>query len=393
METRWLRAEDYDQLLEMLNFTFGTEYKKEIDFLSEQPKMWVRDDERMGKHLGIFDGEKLAAVIGIYLLPCRIGDVRLDFYTTGNVATLPEYEGRGYFTELFGKIMDELEKRGADGARLGGSRVRYGRYGFEAIRAPYTHTFTEHNRIKGLKNIGEDIEFCEISRSDVEALRYCDELSRKADIYVERSDEDNYRDVYLALTTKHATPYLAKRCGKPIGYLAAHDKTAKTGKAEFGPNVAEWRVEQNEDAIPMMSAWQRVVGATISFSVPLTENPLQKEFLKCTENCRREAYHRFKILSYDKFSDAMIKLMARKESLPEIDYVIGIEDWGNLLIHCSPDEAYCKKTDRCANVKLSRVEATRLLFGESDPLAVADVPPLLRSVLPFPFCWCTLDYT
>ena len=55
MELKRLKAENYDELLNLLNKTFSNKYGREMDFLSEQPKMWVRDDEHMEKHFGIFE--------------------------------------------------------------------------------------------------------------------------------------------------------------------------------------------------------------------------------------------------------------------------------------------------------------------------------------------------
>ena len=393
MEIRRLNAKDYDELLEMLNSTFGKHRGREIDFLTEQPKMWLRNDEVMGKHLGIFDGDKLAAVVGIYHLPTVIGGKRLDFYTTGNVATRPEYEGKGYFTKLFGMIMDELYKRGADGARLGGARDRYGRYGFEPIRAPYTHTLNENNRTRGFANAGDDVEFKEIELGDAAALAYCDKLSRCADIYVERSADEGYRDVFLALTTKHATPYLALRGGKPIGYLSAFAKGISIGAARFGETVAEWRVEQIEDCAPMLCAWQRTVGKPITFEVGVFEKDIQRIFSRKTETCALDSSHRFKIINFDRVCDALIKLRAKTERLSLIHYVLDIEGFGKLLIHTDDKNAYCQRTDESADITLSHGDASRLLFGESDALATADVPTILRTILPLPFNWCTQDYT
>ena len=50
---RRLNANDYDELLFVLNRAFGNIYKREMDFISELPRMWVRDDEYMGKHIGM----------------------------------------------------------------------------------------------------------------------------------------------------------------------------------------------------------------------------------------------------------------------------------------------------------------------------------------------------
>ena len=119
MEIRTLCVHDYDALLSLLNQSFATVRNRPVDFLRGQPKMWVRDDAHMEKHLGLFEDGRLVAVVGIYPLDLRVGDTVLRFATTGNVATLPEYAGRGYFSKLFSLAMEQAEKDGSDALRLG----------------------------------------------------------------------------------------------------------------------------------------------------------------------------------------------------------------------------------------------------------------------------------
>ena len=152
MELRKLTADDYDELLEMLNTVFAKHHGHDMDFYNELPKMWIRDDKHMGYHTGVFEDGKLVSVAGCYPLPLRIGDTSLLFATTGNEATLPEYEGRGYFTAIFTEIMKELELMGADGARLGGARQRYARFGYEPAGSSYQVIFNQNNRIKYFPN-------------------------------------------------------------------------------------------------------------------------------------------------------------------------------------------------------------------------------------------------
>ena len=64
MVIRRLKAEDYDDLLTVLNRAFNNP-----DFTKVLPRMWVRSDEYMGKHIGAFEDGKLCAVVGIYPLP------------------------------------------------------------------------------------------------------------------------------------------------------------------------------------------------------------------------------------------------------------------------------------------------------------------------------------
>ena len=108
MKIERLRAEHYDELLEMLNSTFAHKYGHPVDFESMWPKMWVRDDEHMSRHIAVIEDGRIAAVTGVYPFETYIGDRIFTFATTGNVATLPEYEGRGYFKATFGEAVRSL---------------------------------------------------------------------------------------------------------------------------------------------------------------------------------------------------------------------------------------------------------------------------------------------
>ena len=391
MEIRKLVANDYDALLKLLNFTFANKYDHPMDFLTEQPKMWVRDDKHMSYHIGVFDEDVLCAVVGIYPLPVVIGGEKITLYTTGNVATHPDYEGRGYFTMLFNEVMKELDRLGADGARLGGARQRYGRYGFEPSGSLIQFSMTEKNRIQGFKNPGEDIVFNEISLNDLKWLQYCNRLTKESEFYVDRSEEDGCLDVYLALGSKHSTPYIALRGGKPIGYLSAMNKENYIGKSDHGNQVLEWRVENPDDAVALICAWQREVGRTVDFAVAPYDLANIRLFGKECESSLLKTPSSFKILSYDKLANALLKLKASTVNLPEIEYVMGIEGWGNLLISTGK-EPYCARTDRRADITVTKSEATRILFGHLHSSTVKELPWEIGALLPLPLTWNTLDY-
>lgn len=94
MEIVRLTAKDYDEWLEVLNIVFTGQNKRSVDFEQSLPKMCVRDDEHMGRHLAVKEGGKICALLGIYPLRTRIGKEEVLFSTVGNVATLPKYEGK-----------------------------------------------------------------------------------------------------------------------------------------------------------------------------------------------------------------------------------------------------------------------------------------------------------
>lgn len=83
MEIRKLNADDYDALLDLLNYAFGNKYGRNMDFVAEQPKMWVRSDEYMNKHIGVLEDSKLVSVLGVYSLPVKILSKKFLFITNG----------------------------------------------------------------------------------------------------------------------------------------------------------------------------------------------------------------------------------------------------------------------------------------------------------------------
>lgn len=111
MEIVRLKKEHYTQLVSLLNLVFTKQNGREMDFEREPPKAFVKDDDTMGKHLGIFDGEKLVAALGEYPLKARLLDEELLFYTVGNIATHPAYEGRGYMNALVQQAMRDITEK------------------------------------------------------------------------------------------------------------------------------------------------------------------------------------------------------------------------------------------------------------------------------------------
>ncbi|MBQ8685052.1 MAG: GNAT family N-acetyltransferase, partial [Clostridia bacterium] len=157
MEIVRLKKENYDELIGLLNLVFTAKNKKEMDFEKDLPKMCVRDDEHMGRHFGVFEDGRLVAALGVYLLPVTVAGEKLLFSTVGNIATHPDYQGKGYMNALIERAMQELADIGADASRLGGLRHRYNRFGYENCGRMYQASFNEHNRKCKFNGVGEDV--------------------------------------------------------------------------------------------------------------------------------------------------------------------------------------------------------------------------------------------
>ena len=383
-EIKKLTAEHYDELLALLNYTFGNKNGKEVDFLTEQPKMWVRDDTHMGCHLGTFEDGKLCAVVGVYPLQTVIDGEKFLFATTGNVATLPEYEGRGYFTALFTEAMKELEKMGADAARLGGARQRYGRFGYEGCGTSYLFTFDAKNRTRGFsETAGKEIVFSPIAHEDTEALAFCRSLRVRLPIYVERPMDGGGIEVYRSMCSKNKKPYLATRDGAPVGYICC---------GADGKDIGEFDALDTATKGEMICAWQaKVPERIISFSVPVFDREALRMFCATAESYRLTYPSRFKMLCWDRVAGAMMRYHARENRLLDGEWVFEIRGYGKLCLFVREGVGGCEKTKKDASLSFDCLTAARLLFGPTRPEDIADLPPIPRSWLPLPFSWGLLD--
>ena len=388
VEIRKLKKEDMDELFALLNHTFGHKYGRPMHFDREQPKMWIRDDLHMERHIAAFEDGKMVSACGIYPLPAVIGGEEFLFCTTGNVATHPEYEGKGYFSRLFPMAMEEAARIGAVAARLGGARQRYGRYGFEPCGPAYEFRITEHNA-KYAGDALKEISLSEIAREDAETLAYCHALMQKKTFFVQRGKEEGYRDTYLALCSKEARPYLIKRNETPIGYLAA--------KGNF-EQILEFSLENEADiflaaATAAKMSPSNMTSLCVPQTMPIAISVLQAQAQEIS------VVHpsRFNILQFSRLANRLLKLKESLSPLPACDLVLQIEGGERLHLHTGADGAFCRETEEKADLSLSHIEGERFLFGiyREDLLSELEVEKqwALRNILPLPLTWCTNDFT
>lgn len=381
MEIVKLCASDYDEWLRVLNVTFTKQNKKTMDFEKELPKMCFRDDFHMGKHVAVKEDGKICAVVGIYPIKTIIGGKEFTFSTVGNVATLPECEGRGYMRYLMDEAMKELENINADASRLGGYRKRYNRFGYELSATVYNLTISDYTT----KSFASDKEviFKEIKADSIKELEFVNKIRKSRSFYVERSVDDTFSGDYLSMRAWQSTPYIAlDKDGNMIGYLCAGgDKTS----------LSEVIAKDFESLKDVIYGWQKLQKKDVKFTLMPFETEALRYFAKVAEIITVTSPSHFKIISFDKIADALIKLKASYAQLLNGKKVIGIEDWGNLEICVENGNAYCQKTCEKADFVLDKLAATRLLFGPLAPDTVVEADNFLSSVLPLPLTWNTLD--
>ena len=383
MEIRRLRASDYDALLYVLNTSFAAVRSRPVDFLRGQPKMWVRDDLYMGRHLGLFEDGMLVSVVGIYPLDLRVGDVTLRFATTGNVATLPEYAGRGYFTRLFSLAMEEAEKEGYDALRLGGQKQRYERFGFEDLGVIYSAQISGKNRAAVAEGRYAGITFLPLREDDLLSLRYIRALTAKAPCFVERYESEGERDMYRVLHSKYSEAYTVMRDGAPIGYLSASDG---------GACVTELRTEREEDFLSAILAWQKNTGVTVTLTLAPWMKAELRDVSSVAEIVTANTPSKFKFLHIERVADAFLKLKHALSPLPHGVFRPEIKDYGVLKLAVDGEGARCERVENeAADVSLDIKTAAKVLFGALPASAFACIPGVAQAFLPLPLSWNFLD--
>ena len=372
MKVERLRAEHYDEMIGLLNSVFSRKNKREMDFEKEIPKMCARDDENMGKHIGIFDDGRLIACMGIYPFDTQVLDEELKFATTGNIAVHWDYEGRGYMGEMLDFAMQELDRLKIDVARLGGLRSRYNRYGFESCGQAYCFTFTAKNRLNKLSHLNSDVCFKQITPEDKEWIAFSSELYNKNAIRVPRTPEN----AYLSLTMWQNTPYIALIGSTPIGYLSTKDA-----------EVAEIFGVDTDALANIVCSWQKQCDTNVTFSLQAHQIDAVRFFTTVCEYSAVRSPSHFFIRNFEKTVDAFLKLKASYQQLPAGELRIGISDYGTIRLVVDGAEAYCERTDLPADITLDRLSVHRYIFGPFPPVYTAEASALAQAWFPLPLGW------
>ncbi len=384
MEIRHLTPADHTDLIHLLNRSFGITYGRIMDFNKEQPKIEYNDEENMHKHIGAYIDGRLACVVGIYPMRGHVGGEEITFATTGNVATLPEFEGQGAFSKTFERAMEIGEETGIDVARLGGKRQRYNRYGFDKGGFSYECTFTKKNRQRVFPEFDpKEITFTRIEKDDTAALKFAHDLNEQRDFYLERGIENGYDGTYRTLTAKVCLPFLAKNsAGENIGYISASTN---------GERIWEIRATSTENYINMIPAWNYFASCDVRFNITPLLTEEARFFTRVCEDVKVSSTTFFKIINWEKVTRAYLNLKAKYETLPDGELKIAITDYGTLNISIREGKPSCICTDDMGDITLDKLGATRLLFGHLPTDAVCPLPYFAKCWFPLPMTWDSLD--
>ena len=378
MEIKRLKKENYDELISLLNLVFSKQNECVMDFENELPNMCLRDDEHMKKHIGLFVDNKLVSVVGVYPLPTKVLDREINFCTVGNVATHPDYEGRGYMNILLNRAMEIVKEEKYDACRLGGDRARYLRFGFELCGGNYSYYITPKNTKKSLLGVyGQNTSVVEILSNDESSLTFAREVYHQNKVSVLRGDNDV---MYRVMTARKNTPYLVTKNNEPIGYFAL---------ASNKKEVSEAYAINKESYLDTVVAISNYLNDGFSIALPQHDIDLIREINKCAEYMSIQIPSNFNVVSFEKVVDAYIKLKASYTCLVAGSVTISIKDYGKIKIFANENDCGCVKFDGECDFEMSKSDATRFIFGMHPSVSVIEPSLFAKANFPLPLSWNT----
>ena len=378
MEIKRLKKENYEELISLLNLVFTKQNNCVMDFERELPNMCIKDDAHMRKHIGLFIDNKLVSVVGVYPLPTMVLDKKVNFCTVGNIATHPDYEGNGYMNTLINKAMEIVKEEKYDACRLGGNRARYLRFGFELCGRNYSYYVTTNNTKKSvLSNYGQNTTVTEILPSDESALDFARQVYHGNKVSVLRNDNDT---MYRVMTAWKNTPYLVSKNHTPIGYFTLTPDRK---------SVSEAYATDKQSYLDTVVAISNYLGN--DFSITLFEHDIElvKEMNRCAEYMSIQIPSNFNIVSFENVVSAYMKLKASYTALAEGSVTISIKDYGKIKIYATENDCGCVMFDGKCDYELSKVDATRFIFGMHPSVAVTEPNVFAKANFPLPLSWNT----
>lgn len=373
-----LTAADYDEWLAVIDRVFTIQNRRYMDFEVELPKMCVRDDEHMGKHFAVKKNGKIVSSLGVYPLPMKVAGEDILFSTMGNVVTVPEEEGHGYMTQLLEVAMTELATIGADASRLCGDRMRYNRYGYEYAGFLYNFEVLKSHLKRKFTGFKSDISFVRVDESDTALISEMKKIYEMENAAVVRKNNYDFLKTLCAWKNK---PYAAvKNDGSVIGYISVSEKK---------DSIAEISAISPEAFRELLVYWIITKGEKV-VSIGVMPHKVEQIHIlsELCQECNITNPSMFKIMNWEKVVNAFFKLKAQYTCVPDGELVIGIENYGNLLLSAENNNVSCVKTEQNPDISLSGLEATRLIFGTYPEQSVADFS---HPFLPLPLSWNSQD--
>lgn len=371
-----LTAGDFEEAMDFLNLVFSGHAP--TDFEKLLPAIYRPTDAAMGCHYAIREGGRIRAIVGMYPIQWRAGQVTLSVAGIGAVSTHPRFRGSGHMTALMEHCVQVMEQRHVDLSWLGGQRQRYGNFGYERCGQADSFSLNRSN-LKHCFSDAPGIRFAPLELGDSPGLARARELHDAQLARCVRA-EDRFHD---HLRGWRNTPHAALDVsGRMVGYLVASSK---------GDRVTELVAESDHLALRMLRSWtaERADGG-VTVELPAWRGDLVRSLGACCENVAVRSTGNFRIYDWERVVGALLGLRALSGPLATGAVSVGVAGYGTLEISVSGDVRSCRRTDARPDLEMDPLTAMRAIFGPQPPSRAITLPPraaILDQWCPLPlFC-------
>ncbi|MGN0771464.1 MAG: GNAT family N-acetyltransferase [Christensenellales bacterium] len=351
----------YRQTVKLLNKVFKQKFEKTL------PKIYGDNDSRDSHIIAVENDVIVGALADIKMnLSCYENNIYAA--GIGMVATRPGYRGKGVMKSLLDKAIEQDKKDGVQVMFLSGYLRRYDRFGFYPSGVENVYTLRAD---KDYIPFAGQYDFEELS-ADNKNIELLQAQYNKLQIRWERNK------FYDTLTTWKSKPYVVKKQGHVLGYLV---------KNRYGSDISEIVVEPNE-IVGVLTAWikKRKV-ENIKVSISPYNGQANKELIKHSESYCQNNAENWLILDFVGVIKALLSAKIKQEKVLPGQAVVSI-DGENIFIGTDSQCVSVERSDKKADVELSREQATRLFFGVKTNVCDNQ---WLNSILPLPLCVPAID--
>ncbi len=229
MKIRQATKKDMPKIIDVINQTFGKVRDYDFDIKKSQPKVYDSHKDFSSIHTVVDQDNQIVSVGGCYKNSVVIKDKEYPFAILGSVATLPQYQGKGYFKKVVKNIIDTSKKQGDVFMMLTGLRHRYNYFDFEKCGFRYYFDI-DANFCKYQKSL-PNLTLTEYQPQDLDRIY---EIFLRKNPVIPRSKQD----FELTLQTSNSQIFVYKLNDKVIGYTTF--SFAKNRVNEI--NVDAWHI-------------------------------------------------------------------------------------------------------------------------------------------------------
>ncbi len=348
-------ADDYDELMFLLNDTFG--FEQSPGFMGMLPKLYKKEYAPWENNIIARVDGKILAAIGLYYNKMKVLGKELNIAGIGNVAVSKAHRGAGYMKSTMNFSLEEMVKRGVDLSYLGGRRHRYMHFSYDKGGYMYyfdiNDTSVRHVFGKDKKSV---FSCTEVHENDTEILLKIEELYNSQPLSTSRKAAS----LYDILCSWSGRPYAFFDGDRFAGYIVLNSTRnyAREIYACDDKDYAEMLISALENSQKPEGEDER----SICFAIPEHSHALLKAILPFSEGYSYSKCEQFSILNYRNVVEAFLHLKTSYKKLCDGELKVFINGFAreeNIKISIKNNKVSVCESEDEPDTKLSHLEAVR----------------------------------